>query len=479
MAWGNVTEEAQESARMLSYDDVVREVLAANPDLVAAGHAQSAAEGLLEAAKGRFDPSVGVQAQMQHINTTGYFQGVPFKSLTNAWDVGTGVSGLLPMGTSYALTTGMDRNRSAYVTDFGLLAGEQLQDAFTSRVGLSVTQNLLRGYSRAYNLKDVSNAERVVGKAELRAEQARQLMVSATAEAYWDWAYQYALLEIRRDTVRSAEEQVRVAELRVAGDAMPLAEMNRLQSALMEARALALEVQNNLASEADRTLLLMGRAPGEKVAPATRLVPAQAMTLDVEKVMKDTLAGNLELRLADWEVDHARWGKSYAEHDLLPEVSTTVTTGVLGQQDSAAAALGSMFTDSYPYVTVMGNVTVPLGNRVAKGNAEAAASGFEVAKLRKDKTERSIKSRVYKQVRSVETSADRLAWADAKLGFTDSTLSAEKALYAAGRTTLRDLLFDRAAYDQARAEVLRARAAYWKAETELRRLQGRLAASAP
>ena len=143
-----------------------------------------------------------------------------------------------------------DRNRSA-ITDFGS-RGEQLQDAFTSRIGLSITQNLLRGVQRAYNLKDVSNAERVVGKAELRAEQARQLMVASATEAYWDWAYQYGLLQIRQDTVRAAEDQVRVAQLRVKGDAMPRAEMARLQSALMEARAMALVAQNALA-EADRT----------------------------------------------------------------------------------------------------------------------------------------------------------------------------------------------------------------------------------
>ena len=86
---------------------------------------------------------------------------------------------------------------------------------------------------------------------------------------------------------------------------------------------------------------------------------------------------------------------------------------------------------------------------------------------------------MYKQLRSVQTSVDRLAWADAKLAFATDTLAAEEALYAAGRTTLRDLLFDRAAYDQARAEVLRARTAYRKAETELRRLQGDLALSVP
>ena len=367
-AWADTPEP-----RPLSYEEVVREVLVANPDLVAAGHTLSAAEGLLEAARGDFDPSFGLQAQVQHINTTGYFQGVPFKSLTNAWDVQTGVSGLLPVGTSYALTTSMDRNRSAYVTDFGLLAGEQLQDAFTSRIGLSITQNLLRGVQRAYNLKDVSNAERVVGKAELRAEQARQLMVASATEAYWDWAYQYGLLQIRQDTVRAAEDQVRVAQLRVKGDAMPRAEMARLQSGANGGPRHGL----------GRTKRPRRRGRPEPAVDGSRSGRAgDAFTL-LEEVHVPSSIGNrscgtllMEILGSDLRPGSGarKVGEGVRRAWSAPEVSTTLTTGVLGQQDSAAAALGN--ADSYPYVTVMGNVTVPLGNRVAKRQRSGCCFGL-------------------------------------------------------------------------------------------------------
>ena len=138
-------------------------------------------------------------------------------------------------------------------------------------------------------------------------------------------------------------------------------------------------------------------------------------------------------------------GRAYAEHGLLPEVSTTLTTGVLGQQDTRPRT--GEHVDSYPYVTVMGNVTVPR-LRVAKATqrlllgfsresqegqggegAQAGASSFEAS-----------------------TSVDRLA------GRCQTRVRNRHARRGGGAICGRphdaeDLLFDRAAYDQARAEV--------------------------
>jgi outer membrane protein len=462
--------------RPLTYREALQAALEGNPALRRATLDRSSAAAALLSARGIFDPELGADGTWRQSKSRGFFQGFPFESESRSWDLGANVGGSTATGTRYALNTSLDRNFSSFVTNFGAVgANEQIQDAYTANVNVSVTQQLLRGLRLSWNLQNVTRSRQGLRTAELALEAARQDALGQTANAYWAWAYREQLREIALQSEQIAVEALRIGTLRVeAGDLAPV-ERTRLEAAMVQAQANAMDARESAQQAADDLLLLIGGRPGEVIAPATPPGDASPIELDADAAIAVALAQNYDLAIARADLESAELNLTNARHGRLPTLSATGATGIGAQDDGVGGAItGLLDEDAFPFVQIGGSFRMPIGNRAARGETDSAAVAVEQRRNAVEDLEGALGAQVRQQVRVLESARRRVELADANVRLAEQTLSAEEALVDAGRSIQRDVLEARTELDRTRVEAARARTDHRLAQVALLVLQGQL-----
>ena len=465
-----------EAGRPLTYDEALAAAATNNPELATARLALQQAEGSVLSARGGFDPTYNLSGGWRQSRTQGFFQGFPFTSRSEAWDITHSLQGTAATGTTYALNAALDRNFSSFVTDFGFgESAEQIQDAYTSDLNVSVTQQLLEGVRTRYNLQNVTRATTQLSTAELSLRRAEQGALFTAAEAYWQWVYTANLEAIALESVAVAEEALRVGRAQVEGGTLAPVEGTRLEAALVQAQQAALDAHNNTELAANTLLVAIGESPDQDVSPATPAGDVPAQVIEADAAIAVALAQNLDLAVARANVELARFDVANAKHAMLPSLSATGAAGVRAQDTSPGAALsGITDADNQPFMSISGNLSVPLGNRAARGSRDSQQGLLAQRERELADLERSVAAQTEQQVRALQSAQRRTELADANLRLAEQTLSAEEALSQAGRNLQRDVLTARNELDRAKAEAAKARTDYRLALAQLQRLQGQL-----
>ncbi len=480
----------------VTYRDALVAALQHNGILAESIAVAAQAEGSVAAVQGGFDPLYELQAWTSGSRTEGFFQGYPYTSGEQSWQVETRLSGTAATGTTYMLIADLDRNTSRFTNELGQLGSEtQLQDAYTSSLTASITQQLLRGVKFRYNVQQIADARADLAVAELDVARQRQETLQTAAQAYWAWAYAVELTGIAKEALAVAEEALRVGRVQVESGQLAPVEGTRLEAAMVQARQDAIDTEHAAEAGANELLLLTGGDPTRPVSPATSPGDAPPIDIDVAKAIEVALAQNLDLAVARAELDAAEIAFSSAKHGLLPVLSATATAGLGSQRctptsDAAIAedcvvggaldsVTGVFGSDNLPFYTISGLFQVPLGNRSARGERESTAAVVQQRRDALGTLQRTVTADVEDQVRSLESARQRMDLADANVRLAIETLEAEEALFEGGRGLQKDVLEARTQVTRARAEAAKARTDYRLAQTRLLELQGQLTEDAP
>jgi len=467
---------AQEDGRPITYDEALRTAVENNPTLATARMARQQAEGGVTSSQGQFDPTYTLDGSYRRSTSQGFFQGFPFSSRSQTWNINNQLSGSLGTGTSYALNAGLDRNLSTFITEFQPGQGtEQTQDVFTSNLNVSVTQQLLEGVLYRYNIQNVTRARQQLTTAELTELKAQQDALYTAAEAYWNWVYTVELRRIAGESVSVAEEALRVGRLQVENGTLAPVEGTRLEAAMVQSQQSELEAVTTAEQAANTLLLALGESPNQPVVPATPAGDVPPDEIDVDAAIDVALAQNVDLMVSRANLELAELDLANSKHALLPSLSATGSAGVAAQDDTSGSAIGGLVdADNQPFLSIAGQFSVPLGNRAARGSRESNAATVSQRKRELADLERSISAQVEQQVLMLQSARRRMELSDANLRLADQTLEAEEALASAGRNIQRDVLEARTELDRAKADAAKARTDYRLAQAQLLRLQGQL-----
>ena len=464
----------------LTYEEALREALVSNPSLRAARLTREGASASVFTSRGIFDPMFAANGSWGQSQTRGFFQGFPFKSDSKTWDAGLALSGSAFSGTSYALNAGMNRNFSSFVTDFGGLQSEQTQEAITTNMNVSVTQQLLKGIKFSYNLQNITKARVGLTIADLQAERAQQEALAQTAQAYWTWAYQERLQSIAEESLAAAKESLRINRLKFeAGEISPLA-LTRIEAASVQAQGAVVDAKMAAEQTEDALLMLIGKSPSDSYSAATQ--PGEVTLTEVQEqaAIEVALAQNVDLLVSRANVDGAQLDTANAKHALLPSLSITGAAGIRSQDTTVGASVSGLADeDAFPFVSVSGQFSVPLGNRAARGEAKRLSVQVQQQQRTLQDLEASVAAEVAQQVRVLRSSEQRVALADANLRLAEQTLAAEEALAEVGRSIQKTILEAHAEVDRTRAEAAKARTDYRVAQVMLLKLQGQLSPQLP
>jgi outer membrane protein len=375
-------------------------------------------------------------------------------------------SQFFPTGTEVGLGLSAERTWS-----------DLYSDLYASRVGLSVTQALLRGAGTRVNLATLEQARLDTDASEYEFRGFSEALVAQVEETYWDYALAQRQIQIVEQSLRIAEEQLREIEEMIAVGKLAESEVVAAQAEIALQRQGLIAARSALKTTRLRLLRLLnpsGLNLWERdimlrelpTIPDLTLDPVQAHVDVALRFRPDLNAARLGVLRDDLEVVKTKNG-------LLPKLDLFLTLGKTGYADSFGSSVSDITNGYYDFSAGLA-VQYPFRNREAEARHRRST-------LRRDQALESLANfaqLVELDVRTAYIEIDRakeqIAASRATLELQQEKLRIETEKLRVGRSTAflvsqaqRDLLSSQIAEVQAVAN-------YLKALVELYRLEGSL-----
>jgi outer membrane protein len=281
------------------------------------------------------------------------------ENLTNEIDAGLGVSEYLPTGTDVSLELSTGQSWSNLYTD----------DLHESRVGLSMTQALLRGAGMNYNLASLRQARLDTRSSQFELRGFAETLVAQVEETYWDYALTQRQIKIFLESLKLAEQQKSETEEMIKIGSLAESELTAAEAEIALRREGLINARSNL--EKTRLQLLRLLNP-----PDTNLWQRDIVLLhepripevtldDVESHVSVALRMRPDLNQARLQVQRGALEIVKTKNGLLPKMDFFINLGKSGYAGSFNSSVNDIDRDSYD--TLVGvSLEFPLVNREAR-----------------------------------------------------------------------------------------------------------------
>ncbi|HSH70724.1 MAG TPA: TolC family protein [Deferrisomatales bacterium] len=376
-----------------------------------------------EEQRAAFDPVLSGTASRQWDRQSGAASG--FGNLTAAsTDVAVSAAERLPTGTS------LDLGLSGRV---GSSPGGE-----SARLGLTVTQALLRGFGTDANLATLRQARLATLASDYELRGFAQGLVAQTEQAYWDYTLAARQIEIVESSLALARTQLEETTERIRVGQIAEIERAAAEAEVALRRENEIDARSRLAA-ARLTLLRLTNPPGGSPwrrdvealdAPA---LPEQGLD-DVEDHVQLALRLRPELNQARLQLQRGDLEVVKTRNGLLPKLDAFVTLGKTGYADSFGGALGDLGGSGYDaQVGLTGEF--PWGNR----GPRAAQRRAELGRDQATEAVGNLLQLAQVDVRSAHIEAQRLREQVAATAATrrlqEEKLRAETEKFRVGRST--------------------------------------------
>ena len=363
----------------------------------------------------------------------------------------------LPWGGRVGLEVGDDVVRSTARIAIGGPVDDRTSTIHQPRAELVWQQPLLRDRGRAHH-----GAARALAAAGADLEDAARrgaetTLVLDVARAYWELAYAERAVAIRVSALARARDQLAVTQARAAVGKVSELEVATAQQAIAAGEAAWLAAAQDRAARAVDLRVLLGDdgAAGRPLTAADPLTDAGAAPATADAVAR-ALAFAPGLRALGHQARAAAIEVDVAAADLRPRLDLIVRGGPSGHADDAGAAWAQLGRfDGYQASAALA-FAFPVGNRLARGQRDAARAEQRRVELEGAALEGAITAATIRAVDAVALSDRRITAAAAAVALARRTAELERDRWRAGAGTNLDVVIRQ---DQAvAAEVALARA---------------------
>jgi outer membrane protein TolC len=392
-------------------------------------------------------------------------------------------------GTSGGVTTEDASARAALDqflptgTDLGLQATAERAESSTqgdsaqTRLGLTVTQALLRGMGVAVNLVSLRQArlDTMVSQYELRGF--AEALVAQVESTYWDYALAERQIEIFTDSLKLAEQQLAETQDRISIGKLAEIELAAAQAEVALRREALINARSLLATTRLRLLRLLN-PPGtslwgreikileEPQAPAPPLEDIGAHVEVARRMRPELNEARLGIEQDDLELVRTRNG-------LLPRLDLFITLGKSGYAHSFINSAGDLGGPNYD-VLLGGQVQRPLENLAAKARHRRATLNRRQAEEALANLEQLVELDVRSAYIEVDRAREQVAATAATRKLQEETLRGETEKFRVGKSTT--FLVARAQRDLVASQIdeVAAAVSYRKALVEFYSQEGSL-----
>jgi outer membrane protein len=452
--------------------DLVTVAVRQSPDLARARIDLDAARAQLTRAQGSEDTHVGLQAQTNVViagkdDPTGDSD-IEFGALSVSRAVSTG-------GTISVAASAERASQIGTVLD---PAGHPVADRLTrysTGFALRLVQPLLRGAGSDAFEAPIRQAERQRDAAALTSEARARDVLTSLAQGYWQVAFSWRQLEIRKASLDLGQQQLAYTESAIRAEKVPRSELLAVQ------QAIATRKQDVIAGEQDlyeRSLALRQLAGLEigptAIAVRTEALPAKidAVDPDIDAVVRAAFAHSAELAAAVQSRRAAEAAGQAADSAAQPRLDLDIAGGPIGAAADAGDALSSTF--SKPGVSIVGSLTgdVTIERRTERGGLAAARAAVLSAKIAERDAQARLAVRATRAVQRARAALASVALGNQAISLAEQNVAAEQKRFELGKSTNFDVLRRQDELEQARMRQASSVADYLAASAELDGLSG-------
>ena len=383
------------------------------------------------------------------------------------------VSGSISLAKLFPTGTALDLQAGSSYTDSSLYS-----DTFTSnRLGLTVTQALLRGLDVRANMARVNQArlDTLISEYELRGF--TEIVLEQVESKFWDYALAQRQIEIYTDSLKLAEKQMTEAEERIIIGDLAETELAAAQAEVALGRENLINARSTLAKERLGLLRLLNSSGGidwdrdvslqyDTTLPDFQLDDVDQHVRLALRMRPDLNQTRLQIKRGDLEVVRTKNG-------LLPKLDTFISFGKSGYADTFDRALNNMDEGSYDVTWGLAFEGSPF-NRSARARYARAVAGKQQLQKALENLSQLIQVDVRSAYIEVTRAQEQISATTATRNFQEEKLRAETEKFRVGKST--SLLVGQAQRDFVASQIAEKQAVanYLKALVSLYRLEGSL-----
>ncbi|HEV2765753.1 MAG TPA: TolC family protein, partial [Pyrinomonadaceae bacterium] len=506
--------------RPLTLREAIEMALANNKDIEVARQNVRAAEFDLQGARGVYDPRFSTFSYYDKTETpaASFLSGTSTGSVTQSGLYNTTTfQGLTPKGGG---NYRVDFTSSRVTTNNSFTS---LNPQFPSSLTFNYTQPILRGRRFDQQRRNIEIARRNLSLTDSQFRQRAIETITNVQRAYWDLVFALRNLQIQRDAVRDAREQLEhnkrlVAEGMLAPIDVVAAEAQisgfeqSVYSALDDVGRAENSLKNLIAEDRESPFWNVAVVPVDDVEVRPPAVP-------LTDAMTSALANRPELKASDVAREINEIEQRFAREQTKTQVDLVASYGVVGlagslntdtanpltgtigqlqqrinelsalnnlpplpaptQQQFPEALVGgypqslvNLAANRYNNFRVGVNINLPFRNRTARAALGRTLVEEERIRVQREQLEQLIQVDVRNALQLVRTAESRLRAAASARNASEQQYESERRKLDAGQSTVFLVLERQTALTNARGNELRAQTELNKAVAELQRATG-------
>lgn len=494
--------------RTLTLREAIELALTNNHDIEISRKTEKMAEYDLRAARGFYQPRLTGQTYYERstIPNTSIFS--TNQTTTNSNIVGNAAVTGYYSGQGTVFQGTFNNTRLTTNNPISILSPQ-----LTSSLGFNVTQPLFKGRTFDQPRRTIEIAKKNLELTDVQFRQRSIETVAAVQRAYWDLTYALRNLQLQRDSLRDAKNQLehnrrlvnegQLAPIDIVAAETQVANYEQLVYDALNTTNLAENILKNLVSpnrsDAIWSQSLTPVEPVEIITPNTTLTEAMTLALD----------NRPELDINEAQRDINKIDQRFYRNQTKPQIDLVASynsSGIGGsvnpafsspfcasstnpaacqaaqaaQQQSflsqiggSATAYSDIFANKYPTFRIGVNFNIPLfGDKTAKAQLGHAIVEGERLEVQREQIEQGIQVEVRNALQSVRTAEARLRSAAIARENSEKQYESEKRKLDDGQSDVYRVLERQTAVSVARSNELRARTELNKAIADLQRATG-------
>ncbi|MBN2297501.1 MAG: TolC family protein [Deltaproteobacteria bacterium] len=391
----------------------------------------------------------------------------PEQSMASGIDARLGVSGYLPTGTDIALELSTNESWSHLYSD----------ELYESRLGLSVTQALLKGAGLGVNLAALRQARLDTAATLFELRGFAETLVAQVEETYWDYALTERQIEIFLESLNLAQQQKSETLEMIKIGYLAESELAAAEAEIALRREGLINVRSDLEKTRLRLLRLIN-PPGadlwqrEIVLLHQPAIPDVKLD-DVDAHVDVAMRMRPDLNQARLQVRHGELEIVKTKNGLLPKMDVFINLGKTGYADSFGRSYSDMDDHSYDVEAGLA-LEYPLVNRQARSRYRSSILHHSQAGEALKNLDQLVTVDVRVAYIEVNRAKEQIAATAATRAFQEEKARIESEKFRVGKST--SLLVAQAQRDllSSRITEIQATINYLKALIELFRLEGSL-----
>jgi outer membrane protein len=343
---------------------------------------------------------------------------------------------------------------------------------------VAVVQSLLRGAGTQVNTYALQITGYEKGSVDALTKLGAVGILANADRAYW---YLYAArkqLAVNREQYKLAENQVRIARIKVAAGSLPKNEIVYAEAGLSGALDAVISAETAVRDNERNLKRIMNRPDLPLNTPVdinTVTDPdPKGLDLDQEALVKAALENRMEMISLEFQLASDDLNIAWAKNGLLPRLDLNYSYTAGGQAGDVGGAFDDLFRGPTQDHRVGLSATIPLGNRAAEARYRQARLTKVRTELNRQQQEQQIRLEVYDALDGLEQSWRRILATDQGVTRALRDYQVQQSQFQLGRRNSTDVVLAAGRLADAQSRRINAFATYEITQVELARATGTL-----